>query len=354
MDEHLVVLTLDFKPDTGGVQEYLFQLSQRVGKQYRVTVVTPVVGELAQASSFQRVHLARVSSLAIWRLLKELAPTHVLVGHAHPKLLAGAWLWGRYSVLAYGNDFLAAQRRWHRPFFNYLLQRGEPIIAISRATAVALENIINQAPAIIYPGTEPARFSPDQRRQPKETPILLTVGRLVPRKGIDLMLQALPLILRETAVTYHIGGSGPDRARLEKMVQALGVQHAVRFLGRVPEDELPQLYANADLFVMPNREIQEEGSLEGFGIVFLEASASGLPVIAGRSGGAVEAVRDGITGLLVAPDSVEELAAAVLTLLQDAPQRQQMGQAGRQWVETEMNWDRTAQRFMDLLERHSA
>ncbi|MBK8905559.1 MAG: glycosyltransferase family 4 protein [Anaerolineaceae bacterium] len=277
----------------------------------------------------------------------------MLVGHAHPKLLAGAWLWGNYSVLVYGNDFLAAQRRWHRPFFNYLLRQGKPIMAISRATAVALQKIINQTAAIIYPGTEPNRFSPARRPQNNETPILLTVGRLVPRKGIDLMLQALPLILRETAVIYHIGGSGPDRVRLEKLVQVLGIQHAVRFLGRIPDDELPQLYASADLFVMPNREIQEEGSLEGFGIVFLEASASGLPVIAGRSGGAVEAVQDGITGLLVTPDSVEELATAVLTLLQDAPKRQQMGQAGRQWVETEMNWDRTAQRFMELLETHS-
>lgn len=226
-------------------------------------------------------------------------------------------------------------------------------MAISRATAVALENIINQAATIIYPGTEPARFSPANRTRTDETPILLTVGRLVPRKGIDLMLQALPLILRETAVTYHIGGSGPDRARLEKMVQELGIQHVVRFLGRIPEDELPQLYANADLFVMPNREIQEEGSLEGFGIVFLEASASGLPVIAGRSGGAVEAVRDGVTGLLVPPDSAEALATAVLSLLKDAQKRQQMGQAGRQWVESEMNWDQTAQRFMDLLAKRS-
>ena len=354
MDEHLVILTLDFKPDPGGVQEYLFQLSQRVGKQYRVTVITPVGGELSEAPSFQRVQLAQVSPVAIWRLLKTLAPTHVLVGHAHPKLLVGAWFWGRYAVLAYGNDFLAAQRRWHRPFFNYLLRQAKPLMAISRATAVALENIINQAPAVIYPGTEPARFSPDQTRQPQETPLLLTVGRLVPRKGIDLMLRALPLILRETAVTYLIGGSGPDRARLEQLVQELGIQQAVRFLGRIPDDELPHLYASADLFVMPNREIQAEGSLEGFGIVFLEASASGLPVIAGRSGGAVEAVQPGITGLLVAPDSVEELAAAVLTLLRDAPKRQQMGQAGRQWVETEMNWDRTARQFMDLLQRHSA
>lgn len=351
MDKHLVILTLDFKPDTGGVQEYLFQLAQKWGEQNRVTVVTPVLGALSGKTFFERVQLAQLSPLAIWRMLRNLAPTHVLVGHAHPKLLAGARLWGSYAVLVHGNDFLAAQNRWHRPFFNDLLKQGQPIVANSRATAVALQKIISRTATVIYPGTDPVRFSPTHRTAEGSMPTLLTLGRLVPRKGIDTLLQALPRILQETAVTYQIGGSGPDRERLEKMTRDLGVEHAVRFLGRVPEDVLPQIYANADLFVMPNREIQDAGSLEGFGIVFLEANASGVPVVAGKSGGAVEAVQDGKTGLLVAPDSVEALATAVLTLLKDEQKRRQMGQAGRHWVETEMNWERTAQQFMALLDK---
>lgn len=349
MDKHLVIVTLDFKPDSGGVQEYLFQISQRLAKRYRVTVVTPVLGTLPPKTLFQRVHLNRLSPLTIWQLLKKIKPDKLLVGHSHPRLLAGAWLWGDYSVIAYGNDFLAAQKHWHRPFFNYLLRQAKPGIAISRATAVALQKITGQTSAVIYPGTDPLRFSPAQRSRQPHTPTLLTIGRLVPRKGIDTMLRALPLILQETAVTYQIGGSGPDRERLEKIVRQLGIEQAVRFLGPVPEEELPQTYANADLFVMPNREIQELGSLEGFGIVFLEANASGVPVIAGRSGGAVEAVQDGRTGLLIPPDSAEDLATAVLTLLSDEPKRQQMGLAGRHWVETEMNWEHTAQQFVALL-----
>ena len=351
MDKHLVILTLDFKPDTGGVQEYLFQLAQKWGEQNQVTVVTPVLGELPGKTHFQRVQLAQSSPLAIWRLLRELAPTHLLVGHAHPKLLAGARLWGRYAVLMHGNDFLAAQGRWHRPFFNGLLKQGQPIVANSKATAVSLQKIINRTATIVYPGTDPARFSPAHRTVEGEVPTLLTLARLVPRKGIDTMLQALPRILQETAVTYQIGGTGPDRERLEKLANEMGVDHVVQFLGRVPDAVLPQTFANADLFVMPNREIQEAGSLEGFGIVFLEASASGVPVIAGKSGGAVEAIQDGKTGLLVAPNSVEELSTAVLTLLKDEKKRQRMGQAGRRWVETEMNWDRTAQKFMELLDQ---
>lgn len=350
MDKHLVILTLDFKPVAGGVQEYLFQVSQRAAERYNVTVVTATSGTLQQKTLFQRVHLTHVSPFSIWRLLRTLAPTHLLVGHAHPRLLAGAWLWGSYLILVHGNDFLAAQGRWHRPFFNYLLKQGRPIIANSRATAVSLEKIIGHIATIIYPGTDPVRFSPANRSQSDKIPTLLTIGRLIPRKGIDTMLWALPTILEEMAVTYHIGGSGPDRPRLEEIVRELGIEHAVRFLGRVSEEALPQIYANADLFVLPNREIKGRGSLEGFGIVFLEANASGLPVIAGNSGGAVEAVQNGKTGLIVSPDSKEELATAVLTLLKNEEKRQQMGEAGRRWVEKEMNWERTAQQFIDLLD----
>ena len=348
MRKHLVILTLDFKPDAGGVQEYLFQLGQTIGNAYPVTVVTPILGALS-GQSFEQIQLSRVSPLAIWQTLRRLKPTQVLVGHAHPKLLLGAWLWGKYALLVHGNDFLAAQGRWHQPLFNYLLRRSEPVVANSQATAVALNAITSQTAQVVYPGTEPHRFSPALRQQKRQRPTLLTIGRLVPRKGIDTMIRALPIILQETAVTYQIGGSGPDRERLESLVRDLKLEHAVQFLARIPEEALPQTYANADLFVMPNREIQEKGSLEGFGIVFLEANASGLPVIAGRSGGAVEAVQDGETGLLIPPDSVSELATAVLTLLKDEQKRQQMGQAGRHWVETEMNWARTAAQFIALL-----
>ena len=352
MGKHLVILTLDFKPAAGGVQEYLFQVGQRIARHYPVTVISPPLGALPDVA-FEQIQLARLSPMAIWQTLRRLKPTQVLVGHAHPKLLLGAWLWGSYSLLVHGNDFLAAQKRWHRPFFNYLLRQGNPLIANSRATAVHLQKMTGQKAVVVYPGTDPDRFSPTHRSRNNPTPTLLTIGRLVPRKGIDTMLQALPIILQETAVTYQIGGSGPDRERLENLAHELGVAQAVQFLGRIPEEALPQTYANADLFVMPNREIQEAGSLEGFGIVFLEANASGLPVIAGNSGGAGEAVQNGQTGLLIRPDSAEELATAVLTLLKDVQKRQQMGQAGRHWVETEMNWERTAQKFIELLDQTS-
>jgi phosphatidylinositol alpha-1,6-mannosyltransferase len=178
----------------------------------------------------------------------------------------------------------------------------------------------------------------------------LTVGRLVSRKGIDTVLRVLPLLLPSFPdLQYMIVGDGPDRPRLQALVQALNLQRVVTFLGQVTDAQLLTAYHQAHIFVMPVREEQQAASLEGFGIVFLEAGACGLPVIAGRSGGAIEAVRDGQTGYLVEPRDPKALAKKVLTLLQNAELRQQMGQNGRRWVETKMNWDRVVKEFLQIL-----
>lgn len=124
---------------------------------------------------------------------------------------------------------------------------------------------------------------------------------------------------------------------------------ATTFHGLVPDEELPDLYRKTHIFVMPTREEQEAASVEGFGIVYLEASASGLPVVAGHSGGAVEAVRHGETGFLVPPDDVGALSETLHRLLDDAELRRRLGENGRRWVEDEMNWDRAARQLADLL-----
>jgi phosphatidylinositol alpha-1,6-mannosyltransferase len=123
----------------------------------------------------------------------------------------------------------------------------------------------------------------------------------------------------------------------------------VEFVGRVPDDALPDIYRRSDVFVMPAREETSSASVEGFGIVYLEASASGLPVVAARSGGAEEAVIDGETGFLVPPDDPDALTRVLRKLVLDAECRHSMGQAGRRWVEEEMNWDRAAAEIAFLL-----
>src|SRR6267143_435004 len=172
-------------------------------------------------------------------------------------------------------------------------------------------------------------------------PWLLTVARLDFHKGIDTVIRALPAIRAAfPSARYAVAGIGSRRSALEALVSELGLVDAVRLLGFVPDDDLPSLYRAADLFVLVSR--RYDLLVEGFGIAIVEASASGLPVIASRSGGIPEAVREGETGFLVDPDDPAAVAAPAIRLLGDDGLRRRMGAAGRAAVETYYNWDRVA------------
>lgn len=350
---HLAILTFDFLPVVGGVQTYLYEIARRLGETYRVAVVTPDPGTLPDGVRLKQVLPPGESVLGYWRVLPQLQPQRVLVGHAHPRLLLAAALYDRngYATLTHGNDYLAAQSRWHSRLFNRLLAASQPLITNSGANAARLASLGIATPEIVYPGTDPNVFTP-RASEPPLPPVLLTVARLVPRKGIDTVLQALSILCQAFPdLEYRVVGQGPDRKRLEALARQYEVDQNVRFLGQVPAAKLPDTYRSAHVFVMPTRHEPGAASIEGFGIVYLEASASGLPVVAAPSGGAAEAVRDGETGLLIPPDDPLALADALGRLLRDAELRRRLGQAGRRWVETEMNWDRAAQQLEQLLMR---
>ena len=168
------------------------------------------------------------------------------------------------------------------------------------------------------------------------------MGRLDYHKGIDTVIRALPAI-RAVCPTarYAVAGVGIRRGYLEALITELGLgEAAVRLLGFVPDEELPALYNAADVFVLDSRRF--DLLVEGFGIAIVEASACGLPVVGGRSGGIPEAMRDGETGLLVDPEAPAAVAAAVCQLLADGEMRRRMGAAGRSAVEQYYNWDRVA------------
>lgn len=342
----LAILTLSFPPQTGGVQAFLYETARRWTGSHEVIIVTPVAGR--EDEPFRRVVIPAGTIPHFYRALKQLKPGRVLVGHTHPQLLLPAWWNGHFSAIAYGNDYLAAQKQWHKPLFNWLLKQAKPLITITHANADRIERLGLPRPEIVYPGTDPTLFTPAS--QPNDQLILLSLSRLVPRKGIDTVLQALPSLLTHFPnLRYHIGGSGPDRPRLERLTADLNLQHAVRFLGRVPDADLPYVYRQASVFVMPVREEADGASIEGFGIVYLEASASGLPVIAGQSGGAVEAVKQEETGYLVPPNDPQALVETLMPLLSDPTLRERLGRSGRVWVEQEMNWDNTARQLLTLI-----
>ena len=345
----VALLTLDFPPGVGGVQRYLFEVAQGLAATDDVVVVTPTNGALPAASSFRRLHLASAGVAAWVRALRSERCTHVVVGHAHPRLLLAAALArrGRYACIAHGNDYLAAQGYWHKPLFNRLLGAARPLITVSDANAQRLQKLGLSAPLVIRPGTDPQRFMPAATER-GGAPVLLTIARLITRKGIDLVLRTLPALLVEfPALRYHVAGAGPEQSPLEALATSLNIAHAVRFLGAVTDDEIPVLYRSADIFVLPTRD--EGVSVEGFGIAYLEASASGLPVVAARSGGAVDAVRDGESGLLVPPDDPGALTEALRNLLRDPLLRAGIGQNGRRWIEEEMNWARVTRELAAAL-----
>jgi glycosyltransferase involved in cell wall biosynthesis len=178
----------------------------------------------------------------------------------------------------------------------------------------------------------------------REGPLtLLFCGRLNgPReqKGIDVLLKSLPSAVQDHDVVLHIIGTGPRLEQYRTLAEKLNVARHVRFLGFVEHDEMPQHYAQADLFVLPSRR-------ESFGLVLAEAMACGLPVVATTAGAIPEVVEDGVTGVLVPPDEPEALAEAINSLLSDRETRAAMGMKGRERVEKHFTWDKVAQRLIE-------
>jgi phosphatidyl-myo-inositol dimannoside synthase len=210
----------------------------------------------------------------------------------------------------------------------------------------------------LTPGVDSVTFSPDADGQAiraryglrDDRPVIVCVSRLVPRKGQDTLIHALPLVqhrVRDAALL--LVGAGGYREELETLAGSLGVADSVVFTGGVPHEALPAHYAAGDVFAMPCRTRRGGLDVEGLGIVFLEASATGLPVVVGDSGGAPDAVRDGETGLLVDGRNVGMVADRLIQLLTDDALRRRMGAAGRAWVERDWQWDVLAERLHALL-----
>ncbi|EFE69985.1 LOW QUALITY PROTEIN: glycosyl transferase, partial [Streptomyces viridosporus ATCC 14672] len=183
-----------------------------------------------------------------------------------------------------------------------------------------------------------------------DRPVVVCVSRLVPRKGQDTLIRAMPAILAaEPEAVLLIVGGGPYEKDLRDLARQTGVADSVRFTGSVPWEELPAHYGAGDVFAMPCRTRRGGLDVEGLGIVYLEASATGLPVVAGDSGGAPDAVLDGETGWVVPGGSPDQAADRIVTLLGDAELRRRMGERGRRWVEEKWRWDLLAEELKKLL-----
>jgi len=236
---------------------------------------------------------------------------------------------------------------------NHLTYLGE---FTRSAIASSVTKEAAQSMVKIAPGIDTDHFSPVNASQLREElglthkKVIVSVGRLVHRKGQDVLIEAMPAIIEEVPEAHVLMiGEGPYRSYLENRVKALGLQERVTFIGRIQYADLPRYVCAGDLFVMPSRSRLAGLEVEGLGIVYLEASACGLPVIAGNSGGAPDAVLDGETGLVVDGTQKTDVAAAVVQLLLDPDRSKAMGIAGRQWIIQEWRWEIWSARFAELL-----
>jgi phosphatidylinositol alpha-1,6-mannosyltransferase len=235
------------------------------------------------------------------------------------------------------------------------LAAADGIVAVSRFTRDTLIQSFGVPPEkieLVSNGVDLARFVPRPRSEPlaqryglQGRPVLLTVSRLYARKGIDRVIQSLPAVLLHIPdLIYLVVGDGGYRPELEQLVSRHGLGASVVFAGAVPDYELTDHYSLGDVFIMANREMPD-GETEGFGLVFLEANACGLPVIAGKAGGSVDAVTDQVNGLVVNGDDVAAIGAAVIALFDDAALRERL-RAGGAKVAAASGWERRVDQFL--------
>lgn len=367
---HLLV-TNDFPPKVGGIQNYLWELWRRLPPD-RFCVLTRPHASAATFDADQPYPIVRSTVpflLPVPRVLTEirdlLAETGaelVIFDPAVPVGALGPRLDVPYGVVLHGAEVtIPARIPGVGGVLRGTLARAGVVISASGYAASEARRL---CPAMvgddyIPPGVDVERFAPLPDAQRSEVRrrlgvaegeiLLLSVSRLVPRKGMDRLIEAVArLAPAEPALRLLIAGSGRDARRLGSLVRRTGAP--ARLLGRVPEEDLAPLYGASDLFAMLCRKRWFGLEQEGFGIVFLEAAAAGVAQVAGDSGGAAEAVCHGAGGLVVEnPDDVEEVAGVLTALLEDPERRRSLGGEARRRVEREFSYDHLARRLAQVL-----
>ncbi|GBC98049.1 GDP-mannose-dependent alpha-(1-6)-phosphatidylinositol monomannoside mannosyltransferase [bacterium HR17] len=374
--KRLLLLAGEFPPFAGGIATAAAHLAKVLVRHgWAVTVIAPRYGQDDRTVDAGQPYRTVRLPLMRLRFLRMVPMTPVIVTLAarwrpdwviamrvtregFPAVAIKQVLGVPFIVFAHALEFLRFEPRsvaWR--VCRWVYERADGVAAISSASRAELlqRGLAPEKVHIVHLGVSETVLNGQTTDLPLSGNgkhnghrVLLTVGRLVPRKGVDKVIEALPLVLREHPdVCYWVVGDGPDRQRLEELAQRLGVADRVAFTGRVP-DVRPFLHA-CEVFVMPTRE-ERRGDVEGFGLVYLEAAACGKPVVASAVGGAVDAVVPDETGLVVNPHDPRAIASALCRLLRDPEFAKRLGEAGRQRVLCEFTWDRTAERLTAIMQ----
>ena len=356
-------VTNDFPPRVGGVQQYVFNLVRNFTPD-RVAVLAPNWPGWRAHDAALPFPVYRFPPSFLWPtedlarkargLIREHGSEIVVFGHGLPLSLLGSRLGAPYISLTHGTEYWFSLLPGTATALRRATERAARVTAISRFTGRVIRTVVRpDVPvSLLPPGVDIERFRPadvggDVRRRYGlfDRPVVACVSRLVERKGQDVLIRAMPAIRRRVPdACLLIVGGGPDRPRLETLASSAPAGSVI-LAGELADDVLPSVYAAADVFAMPCRSRFAGLEVEGFGIVFLEAAASGKPAVAGNSGGAAEAVMDGETGLVVDGRHEGAVAEAVSALLADPARAAAMGKAGRARAERLFAWPRLADRL---------
>jgi phosphatidyl-myo-inositol dimannoside synthase len=372
MTRRLLVVTNDFPPRPGGIQSFVHGVVSRLPPE-DVIVMTSQWRGCEEWDATQPYPVVRHSTSVLLptpavrrhavSLLREHGCTDVWFGAAAPLgLLAPALREAgarRIVATTHGHEAGWASLPVTRGMLRRIAANIDVMTFLGDYTRRRLAGAIGPYEDKLHrlvPAVDARAFSPQAADPALRTrlgldgrPVVVCISRLMPRKGQDMLIRALPAIRRRIpdAALVLVGG-GPSRKHLEKLAGERGVSRHVVFSGSVPHTDLPSWYCIGDVFAMPCRKRLGGLDVEGLGMVFLEAAAAGLAVVAGRSGGSVDAILDGQTGRLVGGRDVEEIARTITDLLADPAGTAALGARGREWVTTDWSWESTLATFISL------
>jgi len=376
----ILLLTNDFGPRAGGIETFIICLLERMPRGEVIVYTSKQVGsesfdkkwldnfgvEVIRDSSKTLLPTPRVIR-AVRRVIKHSNIEKIWFGAAAPLGISARFLRvgnvKKVVALSHGHEVW-----WSKVFpFNFAMKeisRSVDVLTfLGDYTGSVIEKHFKDKAKLVKfaPGIDINHFKPE--RDPSKVnavraelkigsePLILSVGRLVHRKGQDKLITAMPKILaKRPDAKLLLIGQGPRKAKLDSLVAKYGIEDSVIFLGSIAYADLPKYLNAADLFVMPSRSRLMGLEVEGLGIVYLEASACALPVIAGSSGGAPDALIDGKTGYVVDGMDINQIANRVLSLIDNPKVAKEMGEAGRLWVENNWSWDIWSGAFNELLE----
>ncbi len=380
--KRIVIFSEDFPPYPGGIAQWAYGMAIALNRlNHEIHVLTrfrPEYDDFHKSDIEKSFYIVNIKgkrwkqfrTMYCYRAMKKFYEE----GNQADLILATTWNFSRgilslankngskLITVVHGLEVTRKMTNLKKRWLKSSLNGSDAVIAVSQFTRNYLINnftLDKEKVVFIANGVDPVEFSPSndssklrKRFGLNDEKVILTLARVIERKGHDKVIEALPKVLEKIPnVKYIICGPYEESYynQLQNQIQTLGLQNVVEFTGYVAADELSKIYNLCDVYIMPNRLIESTGDSEGFGITFLEANACGKPVIGGASGGVGDAILDGETGFLVNPEDSDEIAEKIILLLEDANLANKLGKQGRLRVEKQYTWDAIAERILNKI-----